>query len=196
MPQALPIIAAIGVGVSAYGTVAQMGAAKDQAAAQQRQVEGEMRAEEIRRRAMELEARRRQIEIVRTQQRARSMALATSTAQNASLGSGLQGGYGQISGQSGWNSLGVSQNLGFGQQLFGINQDISQARIGMAQAGSQAAFGAGLSSLGGSLVTNAGTLSSVGQSLSGWASSGSTGSYGGLNTYGGQIRGMGRGGIY
>jgi len=40
-------------------------------------------------------------------QRARSLALSTATNQGAQFGTGLQGGYGQISGESGTNMLGI-----------------------------------------------------------------------------------------
>lgn len=88
-----------------------------------RQVEGE------RKQAMEMDGRRKQLEIIRNQQRARSMALTASTQAGSSRGSGLQGGYGQISGQTGVNILGVQQNLEIGRNIFGLNEQITDQRI-------------------------------------------------------------------
>jgi len=163
---ATPFIAAAGLGMTAYGTVQQVSAAKRQASFQREIMVQEQRAEAVRMRAMELDARRRQLEVIRNQQRARAMALSTATAQGAGLGSGLFGGYGQISGQTGTNLLGISQNLGLGQQMFGINSAISQSKIGMAGAASSAVTGAGLSSLGGAFISAMPYLSSLGGSLS------------------------------
>lgn len=153
-------LAAVGTGVSMYGAHQQSKAAKQQAAAQQAQIEQERRAEAARMKAMELDARRRQLEMIRQQQRARSMALATTTAQGAAGGSGLMGAYGSFSGQTGVNQLGTLQNLYTGREMFDINGRISDARIAYAQAGSNmataggiSAFGSGIASLGGSLMT-------------------------------------------
>lgn len=168
-------LVAAGVGMAAVGTVSQMNAAKDAKAAQQQQIEAEQRAEALRKQQMEIQARRQNMEIVRNQQRARSMALATATAQGAGLGSGLQGGYGQIGGQTGLNLLGVSQGLQFGNTMFGINQDISGARMRLADAQSNAAFGAGLSSLGGTMISSAGQISSLGKNIFSGSTFGSSG---------------------
>jgi hypothetical protein len=74
-----------------------------------------------RRQAMETEGRRKQLEVIRNQQRYRAIALTNATAQGAGRGSGLQGGYGQIAGQSGVNMLGIQQNLQIGRNMFDLN---------------------------------------------------------------------------
>jgi hypothetical protein len=83
--------------------------------------------------AMELDARRQQMQDVRTAQQARAMSLATGVAQGGSGfvgGSSARGGaYGEISGQSNVNLLGVSQNLQIGETIFGLNTDISNQKI-------------------------------------------------------------------
>lgn len=85
------------------------------------------------RQAMEVDARRQQLEIIRGQQRARALGLTNATAQGAGKGSGLQGGYGQISGQSGVNLLGVQQALQTGENIFGSNAAITDYNSQMAQ---------------------------------------------------------------
>lgn len=161
-------LTAAGLAASVYGTITQTSAARSQARSQQAVTGLEMQVEAQRRKAMELDARRRSLEIVRQQQRARSMALTTATAQGAAQGSVLGGAYGQIQGQSNFNLAGINQNLALGRNIFDLNAQISQQRIGMAQTASNAATGAGISSLGGALVANAGTISNLantGQSL-------------------------------
>lgn len=84
-----------------------------------------------RRLTMEVTGRRDQLEILRAQQRARSAALTGATAAGSSRGSGLQGGYGQISGQAGTNLLGVQQNLQIGRSIFDLNAQITGKRTEM-----------------------------------------------------------------
>jgi len=88
--------------------------------------------EATKRQAMEVDARRQQLEIIRNQQRGRALGLTTATSQGASKGSGLQGGYGQISGQTGVNLLGVQQNLQAGRQVFDANAAITNLNSDMA----------------------------------------------------------------
>lgn len=92
-------------------------------------VQYQQQAEALRAQGMELDARRRQTEIIRNQQKARALGLATATAQGARQGTGLQGGYGQISGQTGNDLLATQQSLGIGRGIFASNQNISNARI-------------------------------------------------------------------
>lgn len=148
-------LAAVGVGLSAYGAYSSYQGSQSQSAASQAQIAAEQRAEALRKRQMELEARRRTLEIVRNQQRTRAQALATATSQNASQGSGLQGAFGQISGQGNTQLVSTDQNLQIGRGLFDINQEISGYRSQYAEAGSQMAFGRGLMSLGSSLYSAA-----------------------------------------
>lgn len=108
--------------LSAYGAT-QSGVINKDIYALQTQVEDKRRL------AMETDARRRQLEVVRNQQRARSVAVTNATAQGASKGSGLQGGYGQIAGQSGVNMLGIQQSLGIGRSIFDLNAQTSQRRM-------------------------------------------------------------------
>jgi len=157
-------LAVVGVGFSAFGASKQIEASKEMKNQQQEIVRQEQAAEAERKKQMELDARRKQMEIIRQQQRARSMALATATAQGAAQGSGLMGGYGQIGGVTGTNLLGVQQNLEIGRNLFGINQNIGNARINYAGAQAQYGMGSGISSLGGAIISNLGTLSSLGKS--------------------------------
>lgn len=126
------------LGATAAGTGLSMAGAKANTEAQQK-------AERLRQSAMEMDARRRSTEIIRNQQRARAMALTTATSQGASEGSGLQGGYGQISGMTGTNLTGVSGNLELGRGMFAANQDAFRAQ-------SMMATGQGLSSLGSSTL--------------------------------------------
>lgn len=158
--------AIVGTGVSAAGAYnsyqgakGQSQASQEAAAASKKIAEFEQQIEAQKFKAMEIDARRRSLESVRLGQRARSMGLAAATSQGAGAGSGLQGGYGQASGQLGTSLVGISQNLEIGRNIFGLNSSISQQKMAIADAqakgasfGTQSALGSGLSSLGSSIA--------------------------------------------
>ena len=96
---------------------------------------------------MKLNARRAQMEVLRNHQRARSMALSSSTGQGAQFGSGLQGGYGQVGGMSGTNLLGINQNLRIGETISTYNQDITNQQLALAKYGGQASTAQGVGQL-------------------------------------------------
>ncbi len=129
----------------------------------------QQKAEQVRRQAMELNASRQQTENVRNMQRARSMALNAATNQGAQFGTGLSGGYGQISGQSNWNALGISQNLGFGEQMFDINGRVSGLQSQLSGIKSDMATNQGLASFGGAIagLSSKGFVQGFGTSTSG-----------------------------
>lgn len=133
---------------------------------QVKQIGYEQDLENNRRQFMEMDARRRQLENLRNFQRARATALENATTQGASYGSGLQGGYSQIRGESEWNALGVNQQLYLGRNAFDINALLSQSKIAQAYASltmqqgqlkveegkQQVARASGESALGGSIM--------------------------------------------
>lgn len=114
-----------------------------------------------RRNQMELSARRQQMEIFRNAQRARAMGTNAAVNQGAQFGSGLQGGLAQVQDQSMVNSLGISQNLEIGRNIFGINDQISQQRVALSNVQSDMATNQGIASFGGSLMGAAGTISNI-----------------------------------
>lgn len=114
--------------------------------------------------AMEIDARRRQLEVVRNNQRARAMSETTATNQGAQFGSGLQGAYGGIAGQSDTNLLGVNQNLEIGRNIFGLDTKISEQRMQASTYQSQQADAQGMMSMGNSLMGNAGGIAKMASS--------------------------------
>lgn len=142
------IIAGVGLALGAVGTYTSVKGAQDQANAAKR-------AEKLRQRQMELEAMRQRRAALRTALRARSAGLVAATSQGAQGGSGLAGGMGQVGGDLGNNLVGINQSTEIGAGIFAANR----AAAGGA---SLAAFGSGLSSLGGAMVSNADTLGRIG----------------------------------
>jgi hypothetical protein len=119
----------------------------------------EREAEKVRQQQMNLDAMRRKRELIRQSQVAAAQSTAIAGAQGAGESSGLQGALGGISGQSGVNILGVSQNQEVGNKIFDINSRKSQV---MSNASFMSSTGAGLSSLGGALVKNEGIIGKLG----------------------------------
>lgn len=152
-----PIGAAAGIaglGLSLFGGLEKAKASKEIAAAQQQIAGLEGQQDDVRRASMRLSARRQQIEVLRNQQRARSLALNAATSQGASMGSGLQGGYGQIAGATQWNLEGIQSSLASGEQMFDLNRLIGAQKQRIASAGGDAATASGISSIGGALSSN------------------------------------------
>lgn len=179
------IIAGAGLAMGAAGMIGGMGAAEEvssiskQQAALQTETSKAIIAEQqkmnaLRKQQMELDATRRQREIVRQSIAARSASLAVATAQggNTTGSSALMGAYGGISGRTGVNTLGVTQNLEIGRGLFAAQDRITKTQLEaadknlvlsnqMADAKEEQAFWSGLTSLGGSVMRSAGPLSQM-----------------------------------
>ena len=97
-------VMAIGTVVSVFGQFKQADIAKKQ--------------EKLRKRQMNLEAQRRQRDIIREGIRARATASLTLPLRGAAEGSGLQGGYGQITGAMNRNILALGQDQAIGNKMF------------------------------------------------------------------------------
>lgn len=141
-------IAAIGLALSAFGTIAQVVGQSKMASAQKK-------AESARQQQLQLDTSRRNRETVRQGIQARSAALFAAASQGAEGGSGLQGGQAQVTGQQNRDLLANNQNEGLGNTIFSANRDYYSAS-------SIQGFGVGLSSIGGTLMSNAGLFNRVG----------------------------------
>lgn len=215
MPAISTLIAAAGLAASAAGGITSYEASKDNASIQQQQQQAnidhanavnasqvkvladnadatqqEQNVNTVNQQQMNLDALRKQRSIIRSSVVANSQALSAETNAGAAGpgGSTIGGISGNISGQTGVNLLGVTQNQEAGNAIFGYHAqqlaDYKQAAIdGYVPAtaqfpnttGTEAAVGAGLSSLGGAVVKSEGLIGKVGTYFGG--SSGPTGSF-------------------
>lgn len=158
-------IGAVGLGMSIFGGVSASQHAEE-AARVSGQIAGlEKDVNEQRRTAMELSSRRQQMEVFRNNQRQRAMASNAAVNQGAQFGSGLQGGLAQVQDQSMFNSLGISQNLEIGRNIFGLNDQISGYKAQLSSIQGSMATDQGLASLGGSITKGAGMLGQMGQGI-------------------------------
>lgn len=96
-------------------------------------IQAQQQVEAQKAQAMELDARRQQLEVIRNQQRNRALALATGVNNGGSAirSSAVQGAYGQASGQTGVNLLGIQQNLQIGENIYGLYQTVSNNQIAL-----------------------------------------------------------------
>ena len=76
---------------------------------------------------MNLDVQRKRRESVRQAMSARATALSNATAQGASMGSGLAGGYGQIGGDLNRNMVALNQDQQLGRQVFSANRQYASA---------------------------------------------------------------------
>jgi len=158
------ILIGAAVAATVAGTAIAYQGQRAQAKAQKQALAIQMQQEETRRQAMNLDANRKKREVLRQQQLLRAQALATAANQGAGGpgSSGIEGAIGQIQGQSGVNQLGINQQQELGNTMFDQNQQITAAGIRAANAGGMVALGTGLSSLGGAVIRNAGTIGRIG----------------------------------
>lgn len=172
-PFSIMAMTAIGLGLQAFGMNKKEHAGEDYNRAQVAEIQAEQQIESQKQRVMELDANRRSIENVREAQRARAIALATGVGKGQSgmgLGSGVEGAFGGIAGQAGWNSENISNKLEIGRNVFGINSMISGYKVQMANAQKDIGDAQGYSDLGKSLV---GSAPAFGRLTSGFGGNGS-----------------------
>jgi hypothetical protein len=165
----------IGIGIAGFGASLYGGLAGAKVAGQETQVseniaQNEQAINQQKNQQMQLQASRAQLQNFRNAQRLRAQATAASVQGGSQYGSGLGGGYGGISGQAGTNSLGINQNEQIGQNIFGLQNNISADKMQMAKLQGYAAEDQGISSLGGALTKAAPTLSPAGTTLFSMAS--------------------------
>lgn len=169
MPAISTLIAVAGLAVAGTGAAVSYSAAKSQATANSQALDAQKQTEALRQQQMNLDATRRKREIIRASVAARSSAVAQTTAQGAAGvgGSSLAGAVGSIAGRQGVGFGGVDQNQQIGNSIFAAHQAQLTAYQSAANAQSVGAIGAGMSSLGGALLTNAGTFGKVGSFIGG-----------------------------
>ena len=155
------ILGGIGLVGSIIGGIGSLGISAEMSNSAMREAMLQKQIQEQNHKSMMLEARRKSTEMIRTQQRANAMALQSATNQGAAAGSGLQGGYGQIAGQTATNLAGVNQNLQIGEAIYGLNNQISNEKMLQASLGGRMNMYSGISSLGGSLMRSSETIGNI-----------------------------------
>lgn len=152
---AMAAISAIGIGLQVVGGI--MGYSAQQRMINE-QTQASKRAEGAREQQMQLDAQRRRRQAIREGIMARSQNLTVATAQGAA-GSSVLSGMGGAIGMAQENQQGITAAETIGGNIFQANRDYFDATQ-RGQAG--IAFGQGISTLGGALVSNAGTISRLG----------------------------------
>ena len=155
----LPLImAGAGLALKGVGTYLNYEAAQEKSESDKRIAENESQIQAQRKQAAYLDFKRKELEVLRNNQRARALAVTNATGQGAGQGSGLQGGYGQISGDTNTNLLGLSQNWQIAENTFSLNDMISQEKMHQADIQKKASLGQGLNSLGNDFIGSSAPL--------------------------------------
>ena len=153
----MSVVGAIGLAISAAGTVIGYSSQQKMIA---EQTAASKKAENSREQQMQLDSSNRRRQSVREAIVARSMGLAAGTNAGAGQGSGVAAALGQATAQGAENQQVVNSSQILGSRVFAANRDYFNATQ-KGQAGM--ALGEGLSSLGGAIVNNAGTINQMGQ---------------------------------
>lgn len=148
---ATSLIAAVGLGLSAFGTVKSREANK-------RVSEESQRAEALRKQAADLENQRQIRETIRKAQAARASAIATAAVSGTLDSSVTDGAIGQITGQAGASLVAQAENANLQGQIFDSNARISEARGDAAEAGAYTDFGR-------NLFNNAAAIGKIGNTV-------------------------------
>lgn len=150
-----------GAGFEIAGAIEGMNAANAAYGVEQQMTGTEIQMNNLRQQAMTLDAQRKQIQVIRNTQlaKARGEAAAVNqggTVQGNTASSGYAGGQAQATGAGAFNLLGINQDLSIGNQIFGLQNTLSQQQLQLA--GYQTA------------ENNAKGLMSIGQGIAGFGS--------------------------
>jgi hypothetical protein len=152
-----------GLGMQLFGAAGASSNAREAANINKGIAGDEQQINEQKRLQMEMSARRQQVEVMRNAQRTGAQSTAAAANQGALFGSGYAGAQGQITSQAGFDTQGITGNLAIGENIFNTNNDISSKKMQLADVQSSQATDTALMSLGGSMVSNAGTIGNIGK---------------------------------
>lgn len=145
------------------GTALQYMGAQKQAAASKRAAAADNLAQQQRTQAAEFESKQKNLQTLRAAYVARGSALNAAGNSGSALGSGLPGEEGNITNTANINMAGNEGELKLAQNVGEANKAGFQAKVDMADAGSEMAMGSGISSLGNMFVKNMGAIDRIGQ---------------------------------
>lgn len=150
-----------GLGISLFGSTEASGYQQQAAKVSQNITGLEEQENQQRQLAMNISARRQSVQALRTAQQASARGEAAAANQGGLQSSGFQGGQAQATTGGAFNILGIQQNQAIGNQMFGIQSNISQQQILQSQLQSQASTYSGIASIGSALSQSAGPLGNI-----------------------------------
>ena len=145
-------LGALGAGLGIFGAIQKYEAAQAETTATTNELQLQQKQNAVRRQAMETASRRQSMENLRKTQQARAMGLENATTGGAAFGSGAAGGQAQATAQGAFNEQGIAGSLASGEQMFNLEDQITQQKIAYAKAAGQMNTGSGLGALGSALT--------------------------------------------
>lgn len=154
-------IGAVGLGMQIFGGVSASQDAQKAYGIQQNITGLDTQVNAQRQQQMVLSNSRQQMENFRNVQRARAQGMNAAVNQGAQFGSGISGGQAQATDQGNFNSLGMNQNLQIGENMFSLDNQISQQKLALSGVQSSMATDQSIAGLGSTLTKGAGTISNI-----------------------------------
>lgn len=147
-----------GLATNLFGGIMGSGVAKQEASVSRDIAFQEGQENNLRQSIMNMNARRAQIETVRNMQRARAYGIQAGVNQiGAFTGSGVKGGIAASEDQGLFGLQGINNTQAVNNQMYGINQNITNDRMKLSSLGGQASTYQGIQSLGGAMLNVAPT---------------------------------------
>lgn len=154
-------IAAIGLGIKAIGTGIGLFGDSEANKANQDLLKAQSDAENVRFQQMKNDAERKRRQDIRNGIIREHQAVSNATLQGASESTGAYGAYGQVNQETGWDVGGVNTAEHYGTQIHTANLAALQAKSELADAQEIKGIGEGISSLGGAVLSNMGSIKAL-----------------------------------
>jgi hypothetical protein len=158
-------VGAIGLGLKLWGGFSAMSAAKEAHGVESQITDLGNQVTDQKRIQMQMDAGRRNLEIFRRTQQLKAQSLAGATAGNSQFGSGEAGGQGAITSAGFFNAEGVNNNLAIGQNIFGLDKQISNQKLALSGIQTTIATDQGIGSTGSSMMGSAETVGKLSKGI-------------------------------
>lgn len=174
----------VGLGTSLFGGL--MGASDASKAADINQdiAHQEIGINAQKKQQMILDSRRQQLENIRNVQKARSLGLTNAVSSGSQFGTGLQGGQAQATDQGVTNALGFSQNLEIGKNIFALDDKIDQDKAQLSSVQSDQAMWGAVAGVGNSISKSSSLFGNLFAGIGGGSGGNYSGTPGASNTGG------------
>lgn len=148
----------------ALGTAASVAGSVVSSMGNQKAIAAQQEAEKIRRNSMIIDSQRRKREAIRQGQivRANNVAAATNQGAGDQGSSALPGNYGGVAGRTNTTIQGINSNMTLGQQIFDVNQRVTDAYGLSAMGGTISSIGSGIASMGAQFAQSSEAISRIG----------------------------------
>lgn len=151
----------LGVGLGLAGGITSMIGSSEANSAQQAMINTQMQENSVREAAAAVQARNQSIQNMRSAQMASAQKLAAGVAGGSGQSSGLSGARASVAGQAEFNQSNISLNMQSAQQMFSLDNQLSQEKMQYANAEQLTQMGSGMSGMGGGIIGSLNPIKSL-----------------------------------